>query len=74
MKVAYGIAPTCPTGYIKDASKKRLAAKFEEKLRTLATLEKIELSPEVRIHRFDPPFKPGLMQYNEIVIPKNTAE
>jgi hypothetical protein len=53
---------------------KRLVAKFEKRLRGLAVIEKIELSPEFRIHRFDPPFKPGVMQYNEIVIPTNTAE
>jgi hypothetical protein len=27
------------------------------------------LSDETRICRFDPPFKPGVLQYNEIVIP-----
>jgi hypothetical protein len=27
------------------------------------------LSNETRICRFDPPFKPGFLQYNEIVIP-----
>jgi hypothetical protein len=31
--------------------------------------EKIALSDETRICRFDPPFKPGFLQYNEIVIP-----
>ena len=39
------------------------------KLREAAAREKIELSNESRIARFDPPFKPGILQYNEIVIP-----
>jgi hypothetical protein len=42
---------------------------MEAKLREGARREGISLSQEVRICRFDPPFKPGFMQYNEIVIP-----
>jgi hypothetical protein len=38
-------------------------------LRALAAKENIALSAETRICRFDPPFKPGFLQYNEIVIP-----
>jgi hypothetical protein len=38
-------------------------------LRASAGRENIALSEENRICRFDPPFKPGFMQYNEIVIP-----
>jgi hypothetical protein len=38
-------------------------------LRALAAKEKIALSNETRICRFDPPMKPGFLQYNEIVIP-----
>jgi hypothetical protein len=38
-------------------------------LRALAAKENIALSSETRICRFDPPMKPGFLQYNEIVIP-----
>ena len=38
-------------------------------LRTAAAKENISVSNETRICRFDPPFKPGFMHYNEIVIP-----
>jgi hypothetical protein len=38
-------------------------------LRALAAKENIALSNETRICRFDPPMKPGFLQYNEIVIP-----
>jgi hypothetical protein len=38
-------------------------------LRAAAASENIALSSETRICRFDPPFKPGILQYNEIVIP-----
>lgn len=38
-------------------------------LRALATKENISLSSETRICRFDPPIKPGFLQYNELVIP-----
>ena len=38
-------------------------------LRASAARENIALSEETRICRFDPPFKPGFLHYNEIVIP-----
>jgi hypothetical protein len=41
----------------------------EQELRLLAKEQNIELSLETRICRFDPPFKPGIFHYNEIVIP-----
>jgi len=48
----------------EDVMKKKVA-----ELRALAEKENIALSEETRICRFDPPMKPGFMQYNEIVIP-----
>ena len=53
----------------KGRASESLALKMEAKLREAATSEGFALSKEVRICRFDPPFKPGFMQYNEIVIP-----
>lgn len=38
-------------------------------LRALASKENITLSSETRICRFDPPIKPGFLQYHELVIP-----
>jgi hypothetical protein len=38
-------------------------------LRSAAKRENIALTSETRIARFDPPFKPGLFHYNEIIIP-----
>lgn len=46
-----------------------LARKVTEELRRDAAKADIALSNETRICRFDPPFKPGFFQYNEIVIP-----
>ena len=48
----------------EDVMKKKVA-----ELRALAAKENIALSNETRICRFDPPMKPGFLQYNEIVIP-----
>ena len=45
------------------------AEQMAYQLRAAAAKENIALSDETRICRFDPPFKPGFMQYNEIVIP-----
>ena len=46
-----------------------LSQKIIEELRTSASKANIALSDETRICRFDPPIKPGFLQYNEIVIP-----
>jgi hypothetical protein len=46
-----------------------LSKKIEAQLRAAAAKENLTLTAETRICRFDPPFKPGFMQYNEIVIP-----
>ena len=47
-----------------DVTKNRI-----DQLRSAAKREKIALSDENRIARFDAPVKPGFMHYNEIVIP-----
>ena len=47
-----------------DLTKKKI-----DQLRSAAKRENIAISDETRICRFDPPFKPGLLHYNEIVIP-----
>ena len=47
----------------------KLSEAKEAELRNLAHEAGLDLSTEVRIHRFDPPFKPGFLMYNEIVIP-----
>jgi SOUL heme-binding protein len=46
-----------------------LSQKITEELRSSASKANIALSDETRICRFDPPIKPGFLQYNEIVIP-----
>lgn len=43
--------------------------KKESELRKLAHVENFALTAETKIFRFDAPFKPGFMQYNEILIP-----
>jgi hypothetical protein len=62
-------AEECVSISFKGKATERLAAKQEARLRELAQSEGLALSSETRISRFDPPFKPGFMQYNEIVIP-----
>lgn len=51
-----------------------LSEKKIQHLRAAAAKENISLSAETRICRFDPPFKPGFLQYNEVVIPVYLAE
>jgi hypothetical protein len=46
-----------------------ISKKMAEQLRAAGARENLTLSAETRICRFDPPFKPGFLQYNEIVIP-----
>ena len=43
-------------------------------LRSAAKRENIALTSETRIARFDPPFKPGLFHYNEIIIPVSLGQ
>lgn len=58
----------CVSISFKGRATESLAKKYEKRLRELAQSEGIALSEETRIGRFDPPFKPGFLQYNEIVI------
>ena len=51
-----------------------LSRKIAQELRASAAKANISLTSETRICRFDPPFKPGILHYNEIVIPVNQGE
>jgi hypothetical protein len=62
-------AETCIAVSFRGRATEELAAKKISELRRAAVRENIVLSAENRICRFDPPFKPGFLQYNEIVIP-----
>lgn len=62
-------AETCIAASFRGRANEDVMKKKVRELRTLADKESIALSNETRICRFDPPFKPGFMQYNEIVIP-----
>ena len=62
-------AETCIAASFRGRATEELASKKILELRSAAARENISLSSENRICRFDPPFKPGFMQYNEIVIP-----
>ena len=62
-------AETCIAASFRGRAGEDLMKRKVAELRVLAAKEKIALSDETRICRFDPPFKPGFMQYNEIVIP-----
>jgi hypothetical protein len=60
---------TCIALSFRGNANAERAAKEINKLRAAALRENLSLSDESRICRFDPPFKPGFLQYNEIVIP-----
>ena len=60
---------TCIAASFRGRATEQVAKKKAAALRAAATEENIALSNETRICRFDPPFKPGFMHYNEIVIP-----
>ncbi len=59
----------CVAISFRGRATKRLSENKESELRAYALKENLSLSSETRICRFDPPFKPGFIQYNEIVIP-----
>ena len=60
---------TCVAKSFRGTATDELSRKKVQELRTSATKANIALSAETRICRFDPPFKPGFLQYNEVVIP-----
>jgi hypothetical protein len=60
---------TCIAASFRGTATAELSAKKVRELRAAATKSNFALSDETRICRFDPPFKPGFLQYNEIVIP-----
>ena len=60
---------TCVAKAFRGRASEELSRKMVKDLRASASKANIALSEEIRICRFDPPFKPGFLQYNEIVIP-----
>ena len=60
---------TCIALSFRGRATIELTKKKIDQLRSAAKREKISLSDENRIARFDAPVKPGFMHYNEIVIP-----
>ena len=62
-------AETCVAKSFRGRASDELSLKMAEELRSSASKANIALSDETRICRFDPPLKPGFLQYNEIVIP-----
>lgn len=59
----------CVAKSFRGRATKILSQKIEGVLRTSAGRADIPLTAETRICRFDPPYKPSIFQYNEIVIP-----
>jgi hypothetical protein len=62
-------AETCIAASFRGRANEDVTKRKVAELRALAARENIVLSDETRVCRFDPPFKPGFLQYNEIVIP-----
>jgi hypothetical protein len=65
---------TCVAKSFRGRATDELSRKASEALRASAAKANIALSNEMRICRFDPPVKPGFLQYNEIVIPIHLGE
>ncbi len=59
----------CAALHFKGSASKAKWKSKEDELRLLAKNQGLELTNETRICRFDPPFKPGFLHYNEVVIP-----
>ena len=62
-------AEICVAKSFRGKATDELSQKITKELRSSASKANIALSDETRICRFDPPIKPGFLQYNEIVIP-----
>jgi len=62
-------AETCVAKSFRGRATEELSRRIVKELRESSSKVNIVLSDETRICRFDPPFKPSFLQYNEIVIP-----
>ncbi|MEI8067118.1 MAG: heme-binding protein [Actinomycetes bacterium] len=62
-------AQDCVALIFRGRATSSLCKEKEADLRRYAQNENFILSKETRICRFDPPFKPGFLHYNEILIP-----
>jgi hypothetical protein len=62
-------AETCVAKSFRGRATTELSESKAKQLRSQAAKVGLALSEETRVCRFDPPFKPGILQYNEIVIP-----
>lgn len=62
-------AETCVAMSFRGRATTELSESKAKQLRSQAAKVGLALSEETRVCRFDPPFKPGILQYNEIVIP-----
>lgn len=51
-----------------NTSKNRIK-KYEEKLLSYLKVQNIQKSGQLRIARFDPPWKPGIIRHNELIQP-----
>jgi hypothetical protein len=67
-------AETCIASSFRGRATAELSEIKTKELRAAAKRANISVSGETRICRFDPPFKPGFLQYNEIVIPAFLGE
>ena len=65
---------TCVARSFRGRATDDSSRKIAQELRKKAAEANIALSSETRICRFDPPFKPGILHYNEIVIPVYQGE
>ena len=57
----------CAVIRFSGITNKNRIAKFEAKLKKYLADNQIESLGNIRVARFDPPWKPGFMRYNEIV-------
>ena len=62
-------AEICVAASFRGKATAALSAQKIAELRAAAEKQNVALSTETRVARFDPPFKPSFLQYNEIVIP-----
>ena len=64
----------CVAKFFSGRATDELSKKKAAELRSAAAKANLKLSDETRICRFDAPFKPGFLHYNEIVIPISNTD
>ena len=69
IKLRAGHEEVCAVVRFNGSTSANKIAKTETQLRDILTENKIAITGKPRVARFDPPWKPGILRHNELIMP-----